>query len=313
MITAMESIIRAATRQDDEPLNILLFNSDERYETSLSKTNHNFYLLGNKWNNTKRLMPENFTEIFGLSYGIGFDLVLCLGRYRGLEDCLTVSQTCHAPLVLAELDYPNPNKEFKLQKGDINVFIDDQQAFAWGFKTNYHLVDNCFDADLFTLDNTPKENVAVTNISNWKERDWSHGFRLYHRNIGDAPKKILGETHWQELADEYKSSLIYVNPTTHVYQPIELLEAMACGCIPISFNDTPMAKKFFNGRYDCAPTELNNKIKDIMFNTSKEELDELAMYSFEKVSFANNEVEFIHQWTKILNEAARLPYRGINR
>lgn len=309
MITAMESIIRAATRENEKPLNIILFNSDERYAASLSKTGHNFYILGNKWNHKTRLLPENFTEITNLNYGVGYDLVLCLGRYRGFNECKIISNSCHAILVLAELDFPNPNKEFKIQKGDINVFVDDKQANTWGLKTGYHLINNCFDSDLFTLDNTPKEKIALTNISPWREKDWSHGFRLYHRNIGDAPKKILTNPHWQEAIDEYKNALIYVNPTTHVYQPIELLEAMACGCIPISFNETPMANQFFKGKYDCSPANLNLKIQEIT-NLSKEELQELSVHSFENVSFDNNEHIFIENWSELFKEAANKTYRG---
>lgn len=304
----MESIIRAATREDGVPLNIILFNSDERYAASLAKTGHNFYLLGNRWNHKTRLLPENFTEIANLNYGIGYDLVLCLGRYRGFNECRAISNSCHVPLVLAELDSPNPNVEFKTQSGDINIFIDNKQANAWGLKTGYHLINNCFDSDLFTLDNTPKEDIVLTNITLWRERDWSHGFRLYHRNIGDAPKKLLVDPHWQEVSDEYKKALIYVNPTTHVYQPIELLEAMACGCIPISFRNTPTSK-LFKTQTCCEPNELNEKIKQII-SLPKEELQELSMYSFEEVCFEHVECVFVSEWNKLLKDAAGIPFTG---
>jgi hypothetical protein len=121
---------------------------------------------------------------------------------------------------------------------------------------------------------------------------------------------LLVDPHWQELPDEYKKALIYVNPTTHVYQPIELLEAMACGCIPISFKDTP-CDKLFNSRRElsCYPNELNMLIKHIS-ELDKGELEEMAICSFEDVSFYNHDSHFIYEWNKLLKDAVGVPFRG---
>ena len=63
-LSPLAQIIRAATREQNEKLNILTFPTHERYESMLAKTGHNFYAYraeGIKdWNETYAKMPENY-------------------------------------------------------------------------------------------------------------------------------------------------------------------------------------------------------------------------------------------------------------
>lgn len=313
MSIIIESIIRAATRKNSEPLNIILVGASERYEGYLSHTGHNFYSFGKRWNHLAHLIPENLKEVFSLEYGLGYDLVLCLGRKRDLAKAKVISKNYHIPLVLAELDFPNPNQEVLKEEGDINVFINKSQAAAWGFKKDYLTINNCVDINLFTLGDTKRELTAMTAIHFWKERDWSHGFRNYHRSIKDTPNKIFGSDkflHWQDLVDEYRKTKIYFNPTVRVAQPLQILEAMSAGCIVVALDNELNRELITDKMNGFLVTEQNaaETIKQILATDWKVlrpvqygAADTIHHYSLE--SFVNN-------WNQVFHQAANTPFIG---
>jgi glycosyltransferase involved in cell wall biosynthesis len=313
MSIALESIIRAATRDSSEPLNIILLNSNERYQSLLAKTGHNFYLMG-KWNHTGSLIPENFRQVMALEYGIGYDLVICLGRNRHLQDAKKISKSYHLPLLLLELDYPNVNKEIKKEEGDINVFINERQANAWGFNNNFELVGNGVDNVLFHNMNLDREDSIMTAIPMWKERDWSHGFRVYHKNIDKKlPLKIFGQDnflHWQELIRQYNTNLIYFNPTIFVPQPMQILEAMACGCIVVAL-ENHFSHELIDNNYNGFLTkaeDINDTLKYVL-NCSKNELDLIRKNAYETV-VKHSTHHFTHDINKLIINTSNTTFNG---
>ena len=91
MRTKMSSIMRAATRDPEEKLNILTFPTHERYESMLAKTGHTFYAYraeGIKdWNETYAKLPSNYILLdpaLGESQipdYVDFDLVLSQKKF----------------------------------------------------------------------------------------------------------------------------------------------------------------------------------------------------------------------------------------
>lgn len=172
MSAQITSIIRAALRKEDKPLNIILTDVSERYIQYLALTGHNFYCAGRKWNHFKAMFPENVKEISSLEADVGYDLVMSFGRYRNISEAAKIAKSYHIPFLLFEKDLPRPNQNSIKISADYNVFISKYQADAWDFKDAHSLIKNCVDHNLFSY-GSKKENVILSAVTRWRERDWS--------------------------------------------------------------------------------------------------------------------------------------------
>lgn len=312
MSLVVKSILRAALRHEDEPLNIISISPSENFLHNLSQTGHNFYTIGKRWDHTKVLLPENVKEAFNIESNNFYDLVLCSGRNRQFHEAKSLSRKLHIPLVLLELDFPNPNRELDKMNGDINVFLSDNQALAWGYKKDYILINNCVDTNLFALQSTDRKNQILTAIPNWKERDWSHGFRLYHRYFNKKQAKILGQerfVHWQDLIEEYNKSKVYFNPTIFSVQPNQILEAMACGCLVVAF-DSDFNREIIEDKKNgflCQPEKTQEILDEVL---SLNETFSIQQSALETLSEKFSLEKFLARWKETLSLAAKIPFTG---
>ena len=146
-MTAMRTIIRAATKQENEPYNIIMLIDDDnlKYISKLSETGNNFYFWkrvnDTGWNDEVIMKPDNCLNIRGeeMPEYLDFDIVLCLNRgYYSF--CKSMADFWHIPIVLFESEFPdNEYKQLNPQswlagkqcEGDINVFISDEARDGW--------------------------------------------------------------------------------------------------------------------------------------------------------------------------------------
>lgn len=323
MIFTLDSIIKAATCKDG-PLNIIMFTENESYESLIAQANHNFYAFNTRqkeWIFSVRPRPEKYNEATALQHGLGYNAVLSLGRNINYETCLKVSKELHVPLIIFEKDYPQANKKISKIKGHINIFLSDDQAKEWGFsKDEYELLTLGVDTNIFKPKKVPYENKIFTAINNWRKKDWSHGFRLYNNVVKDLPVKAVGgsnkgiteDVHWQELVRLYQTSAVYFNPTVKTAAPLQILEAMACGCPVVAF-DTGDIKKYVIDDYNgylipAGDIELaREKLQDILASKflreqfSKNALKTVEVYNLDK---------FTKQLDYLFNKARNIVYTG---
>ena len=109
MPTAVQNILRKATRDDDAPLNILTFPTHERYETGLAKTGHNFYGWQGpnikKWNTTYAPIPKNYNILDGRLLDAQFpqwldvDLVLSQNKFGQYNVANKIARQLQCPLI----------------------------------------------------------------------------------------------------------------------------------------------------------------------------------------------------------------------
>ena len=147
-MTAMRTIIRAATKKEDEPYNIIMMLDDEQslpYISNLCDTQNKFYfwesINGVDWNDNMCMKPQNCIKLQGQSMRehIDFDIVLCLNR-GFFQLCKNIANFWHIPIILFESQIPNeqfkqsnPQDWFTAKncEGDINVFISDETRDEW--------------------------------------------------------------------------------------------------------------------------------------------------------------------------------------
>ena len=145
MTTPIRSIIRIATKREEEPYNILtVLGQDQSYYSKLAKTNHNFYYWENVnkigWDDSYGMKPENFLSIKTSEppAHIDFDLVLCLDRSL-FQFSKNFADFYHTSLVLLETipvedelrNHPDFNAISSIQ-GDVNVFGGEACRDSWG-------------------------------------------------------------------------------------------------------------------------------------------------------------------------------------
>jgi len=146
-MSPVRNIIRAATKKENEPYNIITFLSNQKYEKRLSLTGNNFYYwshnYASEWDDKAGDKPDNCIFLPDsspeLPSYIDFDLILCPNRGM-FQLAKQISNFSHLPMVA--LEHSSPDDEFKAMnpeqwqafhnmEGDINVFASDECRQGW--------------------------------------------------------------------------------------------------------------------------------------------------------------------------------------
>ena len=250
------NIIRNATRNISEPLNIITAPTHEAYETNLTKTNHNFYTIQHpsfkKWMTQYRPVPNNYYILpdTNLPTHVDFDLVLSqnkFGQYQILSD---IARQLRIPIISIEHALPMPNwdqntlTQLRNMYGHVNLFISEFSKNAWGFDNipNSNVVHHCVDSELFCPTDIERQSHILSVVNDWIGRDWCCGFQSWTRITKDLPVLPIGDTKGlskpakdvDELVKFYQESQVFINTSTISPIPTALLEAMSCECACIS-------------------------------------------------------------------------------
>ncbi len=149
VINPVRSILRAATRSPEEPLNILCAPTHERFETGLAKTGHRFWAIRcpqvKGWNQVYAPVPSNYVLLNPergenqIPPEVSFDLVLSQNKFGQYNILSEFAKQLHVPLISLEHTLPVPTwpgralEQLKAMKGHVNVFISEFSRKAWGW------------------------------------------------------------------------------------------------------------------------------------------------------------------------------------
>ena len=270
MHVALSSVIRSATRKDNERLNIITFPTHERYQSNMADVNANFYLINHpkmkKWNSQYAPLPENHIilnesdDFLTFPKDIVFDGVLSQSKYAQYDVARKISNYLHIPLIclehtcmLNQVDQNATNKRRaeeisnwcdnnKKKIGVSNIFISNYSIKSWQFEGESLVVHHGINTNLFHNKNIKRKNQVLSVVNDWKNRDAECGYYIWLDITKGLPVKVVGDNanlseaakDVYELVDFYNQSSIFLN--TAIFSPIPtvLLEAMACGCCVIS-------------------------------------------------------------------------------
>lgn len=142
-------------------LKICLLHFDQQYETLLSKTNQDFYILedeNNKWDTKVNNIPENFYTFHngGLIELLAFDLLIAGGRFTNNPNIANQIRSRHQiPCFFYESGYPwsfdsklkcvddIPRRYINMLRqtsGSLNVFTSQEILESWSGITDNNIV-----------------------------------------------------------------------------------------------------------------------------------------------------------------------------
>jgi hypothetical protein len=328
------NIIHSAFKKD-RPLNILTFPTHERYETGLSLTGHNFYAFradGIKdWNNDYGKCPDNYVlldpakEWGQLLDCVDFDLILSQNKFGQFQYAAELSRKLQLPLVSLEHTLPMPDwdssrlNDCRNMRGDINVFISEYSIGRWGWfdGPDTCVIKHMVDTDIFYPDDRPRENHLLSVVNDWVNRDWCCNFSGWRRISENLPVRVLGDTKGLSepapsitaLADEYRSSRIFLNTSTISPVPTALLEAMACGCAVVS-TATCMIPEVINNQINgfCSndENELRQYCEFLMKNPNL--AHDMGKQARKTIEEKFHKDRFVSEWGTVFNVASNTVY-----
>lgn len=345
MTLAIKSILRQATRKENDKLNIISFPTHERYQSNLASCNAEFYLWhGNgikKWDHrfgplpsNHHLLPhfdgnQNSIDILQtLPMYVDFDLILSQSKAGQYQVAANLAKLLHVGLVNIEHTLPTPQwkanpsvlNKIKQMKGDINLFISEYSMGEWGWtEKEAEVIYHGIDTEIFKPLNLPRKQHVLSVVNDWVNRDWCCGFRLWQastqglpvRTVGDTPGLSLPASSLEDLVNEYNSSQVFINTSLISPIPTSLLEAAACGCAIISTNNCAipeLIKHGENGFLANDPAEINYYAKELLLHPDL--CIEFGMKARQSVLEKFNKETFVKKWDQIFNRASNIVYKG---
>lgn len=321
----IRAILKHPNRGDK--LNILTFTTHERYESHLCQTGHNFYALnyGKTWDTDYSQIPENYHIINEIPEYLDIDIILAhtscerlqlahnllSETYNQNRNLLAIPILRHTHVLPdIRIDVKNQIGIFKSIPVFANSFISDFNRKAWGYdENNSSVIPHGIDTDFWHPTKTNKNNVCLSVVNDWPNRDWCCGFNLWKSTIRDLPAFVVGKspgfsdpaTSAENLRDIYSSCRIFYNTSLHSPVPTVMLEAMACGCAVVS-TATCMIPDFiqhgFNGLISNDAQELRNHLETLL--NDEDLANELGKNARQTIVESYNINKFCENWNELL-------------
>ena len=323
MSNAALNIIHKANSTKDK-YNILTFNTHERYQTQLAKTEHNFYAFvpeGTKeWFNGHGNIPSNYYILpkNAIYTGINFDMILSQSKFGQFQTVQQINSRLQLPVISLEHTLPISNwpqqqlQQFQTMVGDLNIFISEFSAKAWNVNGPTEVIRHSIDSELFKPGNDQREARVLSVAHDFINRDYCLNYSGWQRITDGLNKMVIGDTPGlskqsesvEDLVTEYQKSQVFLNTSTLSPIPMALLEAMSCGC-GIVTTETCMIPEIVehgvNGLMSNNEEELREYTQQLLNDAelSKKLGEEARKTIKEKLS----EQKFIDNWNKIFDKA----------
>ncbi len=346
MASLIGSLLHRTKRDNSKPLNYLSFPTHEAAQSQQAKTKDNIYLWRGPnvkdWNKGFRIVPKNVhllpfndtpTPEASIPADVNFDVIVCQNKWGQYPVAKRLSQLWHVPLVCIEHTLPpNPDPNYlaqmKSMRGDLNLFISDYSAKAWGWKPGeYEVLHHGMDTELFKPDKKIVREAHVLSVVNdWANRDWCCNFSGWQRIVqGDGnvlPVKVLGDTPGlsqaaesvEELVIAYQTAQVFLNTSTISPVPTALMEAMAAGCAIVSTATCMIPEIITHGKDGF----ISNNERDLrgycdLLLRDKNLARQMGNAARQTIISRFGEAQYVNRLSWLLRKAADTVYTGENQ
>lgn len=331
----IENIIRKTKKRDR--YNCLTFSVHERYQGELSDTNTDFYMLNYKdmkpWNTKFGPIPKNHEFLAyeeNLTYDqvpsdLRIDFILSQNKFGNYQIAKEMQRYLHVPIV--QLEHTLPPKDMfyetrldncKKMRGDINIFISKFSMNEWGFQDD-EVIHHSVNTNIFENRNEERSGNVVSVVNDFINRDYFCGYQVWEKAVNGLPYEIYGDTQGLSSPTESVNHLVTILNNSKVFLntslvspiPMSLLEAMSCGCAPVS-TETCMIPDIIthgeNGFMSNDPDELNKYCQMLL---DDEELRiKIGNNAAKTIREMFSKDRFTQEWNNVFERAADLPYLG---
>jgi len=312
-------ISKANIKTEDIKLNILTFQTHERYEEQLCKTGHNFYAFNldgmKQWNTKYAPMPENYvlmpeSQIFD---HVNFDLILSQDRFYQFKTASQIRNQLLIPIVALEHTMLGPHASdasiqyMKSCVGDINIFISDFSRKYVGIEQNSGIIHHGVNTDKFCNMKQDRQKRVLSVANDFINREYCLNFTGWQRITENFDVTVRGDTpglseaaNPEELVELYNTHLVFLNTTTHSPIPTVVLEAMSCGCAVVSTATCMIPEIIENGKNGFISNdeqELKDRIQYLFDNP--EEAKKMGENARQTILEKFNLDRFVKDWNKV--------------
>jgi glycosyltransferase involved in cell wall biosynthesis len=315
------------SRTSKDHFDILTCPTHERYQGNWSTMPHHFWMLhgpGIKtWNFDQSPVPQNHDILKSIPNHVVVDIVLSQSRASQFKILHKVATEFNIPLINLEHTLPVPTWNSKTLKaiaalrGDINIYISEYSAKAWGESLDdlkVRIIKHGVDTDFWKSTDQERSNDVLTVVNDYKNRDWCCGWSIYQDVIQEFKARPRGNTpglsepsNEKQLLVDYNTCGVFLNTSTYSPIPTALLEAMACGCPVVSTATCEIPniiKTGVNGFCSNKNDDLKDYINYLLDNPDKaKEMGEKARQTIlEDFSLTKH----IENWMNLFKEVAYL-------
>lgn len=257
MTSIFSNILRGVNRKDNDTLSIATINNEEKFQYMLSKTGHNFYFINNPqsppWNPQVRERPDNCIlldpkDLSEQVNDIPLDLIVCQNRSRDYNILSKLSIHLSCPIISVNnfLPFPEMNS-FLVQSLADQVY--NQQVFSskfvcnsWGLsEEDVIILPKCIDTEIFN-GWIGKDNKVLINADWYQNKKNITGFEILEKISKQLPINLIGinpgisnpAKDLNDLIEKYRNCSVFLNTSSWLSTPTELLEALTIGCPVVS-------------------------------------------------------------------------------
>lgn len=333
MASPISSIIREATRNPNEPLNVISYPTHERFQTCLSKVNAHFYLWQGEgikdWKHKYAPLPINHS-LLNPSRGqnqipdwLDVDLVLSQNKFAHMNTARAIAQHHHVPLISLEHCLPSPGmtaiqiEQIKQLRGDINVFISDYNRKQWGWsEDDAEVIHHGVDTEIFSPDiSVEKKNYCLYVCNDLRNRDVFCGYNLWEESTKNLPRRLVGDNPGisesalsvADLVREYREASVFCCTSKISPIPTVVLESMACETPVVAFSNCMLPeiiKHGENGFLVNSAKEMRHYLQLVM--NDRELAKKLGSAARQTILTKFSLDAFVNNWNALLRKAVSL-------
>ena len=319
----VENVIRSALRKSSEgPLNILVVGKNhEKYISRVCQTPNNFYLWGNdsSWKTEIEQKPENL-QIIDQNWPTSYsDLIICNNRLEEYDAAASLAQKFHLPILLIDhcsrasikpfhflsditVDFPqmlhkNPNAVISTSE---NI------SLSWPGSKLRLVIPASVDTEKFCISENRLEDPRFGNSLSDKRIVFDnhtepHVGQTIFGSLQDRVYSVIPtDSDIQDKQSIYQQGDYFINPQNHV--TVKMLEAMACGNIPICFAKADLVSFIEDGENGFVVSNISdiNPLFEHLDNLPDSQRSRLSQNAREKVIKEQLTTEdFISKWQSV--------------